>query len=422
MRVLYVTGSCLLKNTSANMSHNAYVQGLIDNKVDLEIIMASDSWGDKEGKFRRYAGVKYHEYNSVSFSDRIRKMGKILIGKLFDSRESASVVENDSNNRVNNNPVETKKISFRSRAKRFFYFFSKRHPIYPLQQTWLKNARRFKDNKEYDLVISNSSPAASHRLVADLLDRRRIVCNRWIQIWEDPWYYDLYGGRGHSERILQEEHLLLRKAQEVLYVSPLTLNYQKQYFPESAAKMGVIPLPSFVFDSGEPSPCVKGDNEISFGYFGDFYSYVRNLSPFYNALRKTNMKGYIYGDSDLQFRSTQKIIVSRRVTLDVLEKVQKQTNVLVHLCNLRGGQIPGKIYHYSATDKPILFILDGTDEEKQMIRTYFEQFNRYYFCQNSEEDIVFTINTIMNEYKNRLYQPVIAFTPKEVVRRHFIII
>ena len=30
MKVLYIVGSCLYNNTSANMSHNAYVQGLLE--------------------------------------------------------------------------------------------------------------------------------------------------------------------------------------------------------------------------------------------------------------------------------------------------------------------------------------------------------------------------------------------------------
>ncbi len=40
MDVLYVVGSCLTKNTSANMSHNAYVQGLLENGCNVDIIMA----------------------------------------------------------------------------------------------------------------------------------------------------------------------------------------------------------------------------------------------------------------------------------------------------------------------------------------------------------------------------------------------
>ena len=86
---------------------------------------------------------------------------------------------------------------------------------------------------------------------------------------------------------------------------------------------------------------------------------LRNLQPFYDALVASDENGKIYGDTDLNLKSTEKIVVKSRVTLDILAIVQANTDVLVHLCNLRGGQIPGKIYHYSVTKKPILFILDG---------------------------------------------------------------
>ena len=61
--------------------------------------------------------------------------------------------------------------------------------------------------------------------------------------------------------------------------------------------------------------------------------------------------------------------------------------MLVFLCNRRGGQIPGKIYQYSATNRLILFLLDGTAEEQAAIRAYFEPFGRYIFCQNESEAI-----------------------------------
>ena len=188
--------------------------------------------------------------------------------------------------------------------------------------------------------MSNSSPAAGHRLVADLLRSKHIKAKRWVQIWEDPWYYDLYGN--HSDAILEEERYLLKEAQEVLYVSPLTLHYQKQFFPDCADKMGVIPLPAFLIGNQEQKPL---SSPISFGYFGDYFSHVRNLSPFYEALKASGYTGNIYGDSDINLPSQSQITVSPRVTLDVLEQVQDKTDVLVHLSNLRGGQIPGKIYH-----------------------------------------------------------------------------
>lgn len=90
----------------------------------------------------------------------------------------------------------------------------------------------------------------------------------------------------------------------------------------------------------------------------------------------------------------KKINVYPRLPLDELAKIENKTNILIFLCNLRGGQIPGKIYQYSATDKTILFILDGTDDEKQILKNYFAQYSRYVFCDNNEEAIEKAIEKI----------------------------
>ena len=64
------------------------------------------------------------------------------------------------------------------------------------------------------------------------------------------------------------------------------------------------------------------------------------------------------------------------------------------MCNLKGGQIPGKIYQYSATNKKILFILDGSESEISVLENYFKKFNRYIFCKNNVVDIEFAIKEI----------------------------
>lgn len=407
MKVLYVTGACLFNNTSANMSHNAYVQGLLENGADLDIIMASDSWGDSDSKFKKYPNARYFIYNSVSLIDCIRLKARGIIKPQVDTSPRVDNVSNEES--VSQRPSVSLKTKLRSCFKRLFYTCFRQDPVYPLQKTWLKEAVKFKSEVAYDLVVSNSSPAASHRLVAELLGRNRIKTKRWVQIWEDPWYYDLYGHK--SEAILAEEHSLLSKAQEILYVSPLTLHYQKQYFPDCADKMKAIPLPAFAIGKSRE---IDSDQAISFGYFGDYYSHVRNIMPFYEALTKSGFAGYIYGDTDLSLHSSESVIISGRVKLDILEGVQDKTSVLVHLSNLKGGQIPGKIYHYSATSKPILFILDGTDEEKALLRDYFSKFDRFVFCENTPEDILSAMNAIMTSL--HCQKPVDAFSPKSVVK------
>lgn len=403
MNVLYVVGSCLTKNTSANMSHNSYVQGLLENGCKLDILMAQDSWGAEDAALPTWKEARYFRYPSTSAADRLRKK--------FSKANTAAPQPRPADGAAA--PVRKKpdmKAAVRSCIKKAFYLCFPQDPVYPLEATWLKKARSFRSDTVYDLVVSNSSPAASHKLVQQLIAEKKLNCNRWIQIWEDPWYYDLYGG--HTEQERREEHALLRAATEVYYVSPLTLTYQKRYYPDCAHKMKHIPLPYLEISEDGSSALVSG----SFGYFGDYYSKTRNLLPFYEALKSAGAVGSIYGDSDLGLASTDRITVSGRVTLDILAEVQAKTEVLVHLCNLRGGQIPGKIYHYSATKKPILFILDGAEEEQEILRTYFSQFDRYYFCENTTESILSAIRSVRADIAaGKTWRVVEAFSPRGVV-------
>lgn len=403
MRVLYVVGACLTKNTSANMSHNGYVQGLLENGCKVDILMADDSWGAQDDALPTWELASYFRYPSVAWQDRLRRKAKGTVFPVASGSADVSATTRKSSF-VSNLKVDTRRL-----AKTLFYKCFPLDPLYPLEKTWMRNAAKFSSDTVYDLVISNSSPAAGHKLVGQLLKNKRIKCRRWVQIWEDPWFFDLYGG--HSELICKEEYALLRGASEVYYVSPLTLKYQKQHYSDCAYKMKHIPLPYFDFAKVETAT----DDSWSFGYFGDYYSHTRNLIPFYEALVRSEHKGYIYGDSNESLRGTERIEISGRVTLDVLDRVQAKSRVLVHLCNLRGGQIPGKIYHYCATDKPILFILDGTPEERVILRDYFSQFDRFYFCDNQADSILSAINDICVD--NRTWTRLDAFSPKEVVRQ-----
>lgn len=402
MRVLYITGNCLTKNTSANMSHNAFVRGLLDCGAELEIIMANDSWGEEDKALPRFENAKYIEYNSKSTADKILD----LLHKMNKSgkHKRQDIVTAVSSDKAKGTPG----IHVRNLAKRAFYTVFPEDPVYPISKKWILNASRFRSDIPYDLVISNSSPAASHRLAAELIRSGHVSCDRWIQIWEDPWFCDLYGRQG--ERIKEEEHRLLRLAKEIYYVSPLTVMYQKRLYPDCATSMKCIPLPYLELPNPVRSENVEGD---AFGYFGDYYSVSRNIQPFYTALQETGYRGCVYGDSDLCLESNERIDVHGRVTLDVLTTVQNRVQVLVHLSNLKGGQIPGKVYHYSASDKPILFILDGTDEEKKLLRVYFGQFERFVFCDNTVESIKEAMYRIMNGQKH--FSPVADFSPHKVV-------
>ena len=207
---------------------------------------------------------------------------------------------------------------------------------------------------------------------------------------------------------------MLSFAEKVCYVSPLTLANQKKLFPESANKMYWQPLP-YYYESQKTKQETKKN---CYGYFGDYAPVARDLFPFYQAAKQTGIQVNICGNPQTLFSSTENIAIHPRLPLKELKPIEDATNVLVFLCNRKGGQIPGKIYQYSATYKTILFILDGTEEEKRVLRDYFEKFDRYVFCDNNEKDIIRAIQQIEHG-KNCMVknEPIEYFSPEEAVNR-----
>lgn len=110
-------------------------------------------------------------------------------------------------------------------------------------------ALAFRKNEEYDLAISLSFPPVSHHLLYRLLKKKHIATKRWIQIWEDPWCQDLVFRSLNDERAIKkaraEEAHLLKVAEKVIYVSPITLMHQKEIFLESSLKMNWLPVPTY---------------------------------------------------------------------------------------------------------------------------------------------------------------------------------
>ena len=396
MNILVVAGYCLRVNSSANLCHLSYINGLIEcgHTVDLLTVSEKNQIIDE--------GITMPPVRHLFTYDAS------LYEQIGNRRRTASPAAPVASEAIHATPEAPAKKSFAARTK------AQLRKIYGPHRTsivWYHNAKRFQGKEHYDLVISLSDPPVSHKLVGWLLKKKRLSAAHWLQIWEDPWGADI-NGYVTLGAIHKEESSLLRCAERVLYVSPLTLLYQQRAFPEFADKMEWMPLPAYY-----QSDLTQLDlSRLSFGYFGDYTSHVRNLEPFYQAAAELALDVRICGNSDMPFPSTETIQVYRRLPLDQLKLHEDHANVLVFLCNRKGGQIPGKIYQYSATNKPILFILDGTDEEKVVLRDYFSHFNRYLFCENDKNSIIAAINRLLSEpLAPSLCTPVNRFAPRQII-------
>lgn len=398
MKVLFVVGYCLKVNSSANLCHLAYINGFVEMEHDVDLIMASSKGQNIDKSIVLPKVNSIYEYDVALYEQ--------YGGKKSSNAENSISKKNSANSHKKNFSIKSLIIGKIKRMIR------KSYGVYSTTIVWKRNAMKFKNDKQYDLVISLAYPPVSHKLASDLIKNRHIKTNKWIQIWEDPWYCDLVSNDSNI-KIKKEEEKLVGLSDRIVYVSPLTLRYQQSMFDNSSDRMCWHPLPSYYTVENK-----KIDfNHLIFGYFGDYVSSVRNLSPFINTVIHNDIETNICGTTDLNVYSAGKVSIYPRLPLNELKEYEDKTNVIVFLCNLKGGQIPGKIYQYSATNKIILFILDGTEEEKNIIKEYFSQFNRYIFCENNEVSIKSAINSIQEYIKKPNYtMPLDVFNSKNIVK------
>ncbi len=373
MKIIVIIGECIQTNTSANLCHLAYIRGLLQAGHDVTLLSADGRDYTLDPAMVIPSEVKQYVYYGVSLYEKMAMQKRMKAVK-----EETGVLSSCTS---------SYKSGLKLRIKRSILSLYGVHGIYA---TFVRKAQKFRSEIKYDYVLSISTPAASHLLTYNLLKSNHIQCGHWIQIWEDPWHGDAYGF-SDAGKIWKEERRLLSFAEKVCYVSPLTLKNQQEKYPESADKMFWQPLP-FYYKAETVHRMNFEKNR--YGYFGDYAPSARNLEPFYEAAKESGILVNICGNPSNLFETTDHIHIYPRLQLDRLKPIEDDTNVLVFLCNRKGGQIPGKIYQYAATNKTILFIMDGTQEEQEVLMDFFGKFNRFVFCQNTKADILRAIRII----------------------------
>ena len=296
--------------------------------------------------------------------------------------------------------------------KKIKYIIYKKQKKKNLYDSWKSMVNRPEvaqmDISKYDLLISSSDPKSSH-LVAEKVRAESSI--PWIQIWGDPFTGDITSLNKDENRKAREEKRFFRAASKVLFLSEATCAEMKERYPEAADKMDFMPRP--YSEKKIMKSRIKKGARLHLSYCGDYNSDVRNILPFFQAVQLTGDYLKLCGRSDLHLVGDEKIQIFPRVPQETVDKIEDEADVLIHLSNLGGTQIPGKIYNYSATNKPILFILDGNEE---MLLGVFSKYNRFLFCKNDVNEIVEKLEIIRNlEYPERL-EPVDAFYVKNVMR------
>lgn len=379
-KILFVVTRPLEINTSASIRNKSMIEGLIQNGHTVDLVTAEPN-------------VHHAAYDG---SLSVQGVNAIRIA-MNNAQRLAGL--------GGNNKLFLK-------LKSLAYKWVTRHEVYD----HLKSLANHTDSVnladgQYDYIISSSDPKSSHLFVLKLLEQQgRNFKGKWIQIWGDPFFADITQTNRNKRIIKNEEQRLLQGADYVFYVSQMTLAQQKKLYPTHAAKMRYTPIP-YVHEKTTTNRRLKDAATIELAYCGDYSPRIRNLIPLYDTVNSCqNLHLVICGGSDAPLHSTNAVRVAGRAPYSVTCEVEDKADILVFLANRSGAQIPGKVYQYAGTNKPILFILDG---DAQALRAQFERYGRFVFVENTPESILQGVKEIAAVEKN--YMPIKEFSREYIM-------
>ena len=376
MKVLFVTLFPLENNTSVTISNYGILRGLHQLGHDVTILMPHASHGNLQ--------IPY----DVSMFRIVRIKG-IPFVKLRKAPAKQSLG-----------------YKLKRKWNKWFNFLD-------FTKYYLKCAKSLSLlNEHFDLVISTSDPKTTHVFVKKMI-YHGLSCSRWIQHWGDPMYGDITRSNCYPDRVVKcYERRIVKWADKVVYVSPFTADMLKAVHPQYKDKFTFVPLPCEELDSVDT--LANTNSKLKLVYLGDYSPSIRNILPLYDAVKSmSDVELTIAGISTLQLENTDSITVLPRIPQTQCHQLELEADVLVTVCNLRGTQIPGKVYYAAASQKHMLVILDG--DEKDKLKAYVDSFGRYITCENNVESIQKALSNIRNRKNTATYVVPPIFLPQNNV-------
>lgn len=393
MNILFVTMLPFENNTSATIQNYGIVKGLVEekHKVDVITLKPSELAANYDRSMNNISSIVDNVYYLP-----INPKYKAIMSKKT-KKDSCQI-------------GRAKKVAMicRKKCKDIYNSFS----VFDAQKVNVGGIDNINiDYKKYDVVISASDPKSSHLIVRHIKSKNKNLKFKWIQYWGDPMLHDITRKKSWNDFLVKySEDKLLSEADKIIYASPITLEKQKNSFKNHASKMDYA---NQVYSHKEESKPIKIKNNfdnITFGYYGAYKSSVRNILPIYDVAREKNINLNICGYSDIELEEVNNIKIEKFIPYNKVVEMERETDILICLCNNRGTQIPGKIYYCSGYNKPIIVILDG--EYTKDLKLYLNKFRRFILCENNKESISKAIDRAIRDIDINKYVLVKELTPK----------
>lgn len=386
MKILFVTSSPIEVNTSAMISNIALISGF--KSLGHEVTLVS---------FKSYS----ENHNNLEFLKGIKLI------RLEPNQIYKALIKEDNNSHIKN---KIKKIILKY-ARIVFHQIS----LFDNYKKAIDNLENIKLEETYDLMISCSDPKSSHLLGLKIFEKNKEKIKTWVQHWGDPMAVDISRkSKLPTKFVMKKEEQIMERADKLIYVSPFTSEKQKEIFPRLKGKINFVPL---AYRSEKIYKPIKlKEEKVLFGYYGSANSKIRNILPLYNVFKGSKQNSLkIIGDTDLNLDNTKNIqVLNQRKTTKEIENEESKTDILIVLGNKTGTQIPGKIFYYAGTNKPILIIMERNQKE---LWDYLESFDRFILCENNESSIRKKVENIRKETFKYHLEPLKEFKAEEVASK-----
>ena len=213
-------------------------------------------------------------------------------------------------------------------------------------------------------LVYASGPSFTSFLVAKYLSTKFRV--PWVAEYRDAWSDDFYKGRAAWRNPIDRlfEASTIRSAAGIVALSePWADFYRKRYGKPAIAVYNGFDVDNVAYSRRQPDP----REPVSITYMGVLYGALRDPSPLYQAIRRSNLtpldvQVVYYGPSEDQVRPlaeklgvSSHVFVKPRVAFAESLRIQRESDVLLLLQAPDDPRnVPAKLFEYFASGRPIL--------------------------------------------------------------------
>lgn len=365
MKILYISSLTFRKASSASIRNIGLINGLVEKGHQVDLLTIKYPTALEDTFLKELISKKVHIYKSEIS----------ILNKYFESKEKIKITSNFTKSNLNilKNAIKT------------FYFFP------DTDKEWIKNYNKEVLKNEYDLIISSSDTKTSHYIAESVTKKKSDI--PWFQIWGDPWEDDINLSKILKYKVRKKEKSLLKRAKKIFYVSKPTTEVMKTKYKRHSEKIFYLGRSYSVECQGNS---IGSNKDWIISYTGSLSQNrklenlilsIKNYNEKYTKKIKIDFYGNYSKDIYDYYSEYDFLNLNEAINFKSVLEVYKKSDVLLFIDNGNNtSQIPGKLYDYFGTDRPILALVNDVDTA---VATFIKETNRCIVQENNQQDINF---------------------------------